>query len=87
MKSRLRTTHNKNSFVMGYIKRLCIMFGTVQIIASTKTFIKHFASDKRAVTAMEYGLIAALIAVAIITAVTLVGTNLQTMFAKISTAI
>ena len=37
------------------------------------------ASDK-GVTAIEYGLIAALIAVAIITAVTLVGTNMALLF-------
>ena len=36
------------------------------------------------VTAIEYGLIAALIAVAIITAVTLVGTNLNTMFNNVA---
>ncbi len=36
------------------------------------------------VTAIEYGLIAALIAVAIITAVTLVGTNLSTLFTAIA---
>jgi pilus assembly protein Flp/PilA len=36
------------------------------------------------VTAIEYGLIAALIAVAIITAVTLVGTNLSALFSAIA---
>jgi len=36
------------------------------------------------VTAIEYGLIAALIAVAIITAVGLVGTNLTTTFNKVA---
>ncbi len=41
--------------------------------------------DKRGVTAMEYGLIAALIAVAIIGAVTTVGTNLKTTFNSIAT--
>jgi pilus assembly protein Flp/PilA len=40
--------------------------------------------DKRGVTAMEYGLIAALIAVAIIGAVSTVGTNLTTTFTTIS---
>jgi pilus assembly protein Flp/PilA len=37
------------------------------------------------VTAIEYGLIASLIAVAIITAVTLVGTNLSSVFGSIAT--
>jgi len=36
------------------------------------------------VTAIEYGLIAALIAVVIITAVALIGTNLNTTFGKVS---
>jgi len=40
--------------------------------------------DKEGVTAIEYGLIAALIAVAIIVAVTLVGTNLQLTFNMIA---
>jgi pilus assembly protein Flp/PilA len=39
-----------------------------------------FRFDKRGVTAMEYGLIAALIAVAIIGAITTVGTNLAGTF-------
>jgi pilus assembly protein Flp/PilA len=39
------------------------------------------------VTAIEYGLIAALIAVAIIAAVTLVGGNLNTTFGKVSAAL
>lgn len=41
-------------------------------------------TDTAGVTAIEYGLIAALIAVGIITAVTLVGTNLATTFTSIA---
>lgn len=41
-------------------------------------------SNKKGVTAIEYGLIASLIAVVIITAVTLVGTNLSTTFSTIA---
>jgi pilus assembly protein Flp/PilA len=41
--------------------------------------------DDRGVTAIEYGLIAALIAVVIIGAVTLVGEELQSTFTTIST--
>ncbi|MBV9783506.1 MAG: Flp family type IVb pilin [Acidisphaera sp.] len=37
-------------------------------------------TDKRAVTALEYGLIAALIAAVIVTAVTTLGTNLKSTF-------
>jgi len=41
-------------------------------------------NDKRGVTALEYGLIASLIAVAIITILSTVGTNLTNVFTKIS---
>ena len=40
--------------------------------------------SNRGVTAIEYGLIAALIAVAIIVAVTLVGTNLTATFSMVA---
>ena len=40
--------------------------------------------DRKGATAVEYGLMVALIAVAIITAVTLVGTNLSLMFNSIA---
>lgn len=40
----------------------------------------RFVKDESGATAIEYGLIAALIAVAIITALTTVGGNLDTMF-------
>ena len=43
--------------------------------------------DEEGVTAIEYGLIAALIAVVIIGAVTAVGTNLAAMFATVSAAL
>ncbi len=43
--------------------------------------------DRRAVTAMEYGLIAALIAVVIVAAVGTVGTNLTTVFNTIGTTL
>jgi len=45
-----------------------------------KATIRRFVRDEAGVTAMEYGLIAALIAVVIITAVTTVGTNLSATF-------
>ncbi|MHB8285741.1 MAG: Flp family type IVb pilin, partial [Caulobacteraceae bacterium] len=40
-------------------------------------FAKRFVQDESGATAIEYGLIAALIAVVIITAVTTLGTNLS----------
>lgn len=49
----------------------------------TKT-ITRFLRDDSGATAIEYGLIAALIAVVIISAVTLVGSNLTTTFSTIA---
>ena len=49
--------------------------------------ISRFISNESGATAIEYGLIAALIAVVIIGAVTAVGTNLSTTFTNISTSI
>jgi pilus assembly protein Flp/PilA len=48
------------------------------------TILKLFR-DESGATAIEYGLIAALIAVVIVTAVTTVGTNLKTTFNTIAT--
>ena len=45
----------------------------------------RFARDEDGVTAIEYGLIAALIAVAIIVAVTTVGSTLSDLFQDIAT--
>ena len=41
-------------------------------------------ADRKGVTALEYGLIASLIAVAIIGAVTTLGTNLTSVFNKVA---
>ncbi len=50
-------------------------------------FIARFVKDSSGATAIEYGLIAGLIAVVIITAVTTVGTNLSSKFNTIATAL
>ncbi|SKB77757.1 Flp family type IVb pilin [Sphingopyxis flava] len=47
-------------------------------------FIKKFARDTKAATAIEYGLIAALIAVAGITAMTAVGEGVGDTFNNVS---
>jgi pilus assembly protein Flp/PilA len=52
----------------------------------TKLF-KRFANDESGATAIEYGLIAAGIAVAIITAVNTVGTSLIAKFGEVSTGL
>jgi pilus assembly protein Flp/PilA len=50
-----------------------------------KSMIKRFAQDESGATAIEYGLIAAGISVAIITVVNTVGKDLQNTFTKVST--
>jgi pilus assembly protein Flp/PilA len=52
-----------------------------------KKFISRFAREESGATAIEYGLIAALIAVVIIGAVTAVGTNLSTKFNTVATTL
>lgn len=49
--------------------------------------IKKICNNEEGATAIEYGLIAALIAVAAITAMTSLGTNLSGTFNKVSTAV
>jgi len=49
--------------------------------------IKNFLREEDGVTAIEYGLIAALIAIAIILAVSLIGKNLSSKFSSISTSL
>ncbi len=43
--------------------------------------------DDRGATAVEYGLMVALIAAVIVTAVTLIGTNLTSVFNKVANAV
>ncbi|NBW07190.1 MAG: Flp family type IVb pilin [Caulobacteraceae bacterium] len=48
-------------------------------------FIARFVQDETGATAIEYGLIAALIAVVIISAVTTLGTTIRTKFQAVTT--
>ena len=52
-----------------------------------KKIFKDFIADENAATAIEYGLIAAGIALAIISAVNGVGSALKTKFTSVSTAL
>lgn len=52
-----------------------------------RNFITKLLSDRDGATAIEYGLIAALISVVIIAAVTLVGSKLSATFNSIATAL
>lgn len=49
--------------------------------------MQAFLKDEEGVTAIEYGLIASLIAIATVTAVTLAGTTLNTLWTNIATAL
>lgn len=49
--------------------------------------VKRFLRDESGATAIEYGLIAALVAVALIATMTTLGKTLQTKFGEISSAI
>lgn len=50
-------------------------------------FVTRFLNDESGATAIEYGLIVALIAVVIVTAVTTLGTNLKATFTKVGTTV
>lgn len=52
-----------------------------------KSSLKSFSRDENGATAIEYGLIAGLIAVVIIAAVTGIGTQLKTKFEAIQTGL
>jgi pilus assembly protein Flp/PilA len=50
-------------------------------------FVARFAKDESGATAIEYGLIIALIAVVIITAVGTIGTKINNAFTKVNTGL
>ena len=52
-----------------------------------KMLLRRFVNDQSGATAIEYGLIAALIAVVIIGAVTTLGVNLSTKFRSTATSV
>jgi pilus assembly protein Flp/PilA len=54
---------------------------------SMKTLFLRFVHDESGATAIEYGLIATLIALALITVLTSVGTKLSTTFNNVKTAL
>ena len=50
-------------------------------------FLTALKSDRRAVTMLEYGLIAALVAIVAITGLTSLGTSVNTQFGTIATKV
>ena len=61
-------------------------FGCIRELIMRK-ILNRFVKQESGATAIEYGLIAGLIAVVIITAVTAIGTNLSGTFTTISTSL
>jgi pilus assembly protein Flp/PilA len=59
----------------------------VHMELSMKNLVLRFVKDESGATAIEYGLIAAGISVVIITAVNLVGTDLNVVFNSVATAL
>ena len=56
-------------------------------IDTMTALLKNFIKNENGATAIEYGLIAALIAVVVITALTTIGTNLNADFTSVATAL
>ncbi len=57
------------------------------MLSDFRSLLGRLAQDRRGATAIEYGLIAAAIAIAIITGVSMVGDNLADTFQKIAQAL
>lgn len=51
------------------------------------SFVRHFVKSEKGATAIEYGLIAALVSVAAITALSAMGDSLETIFNFVSTTL
>lgn len=49
--------------------------------------VKHFIADEKGVTMVEYGMLAALIAIVALIAVTAVGTHVKTIFETVCKAL
>jgi pilus assembly protein Flp/PilA len=58
-----------------------------KLFVTLQALVSGLRSNEKGATAVEYGLIVALIALAIIVAVALVGTNLNTLFHTVATSV
>jgi len=63
------------------------MASTHRVLEITMNTIARFAKDESGATAIEYGLIAMLISVAIITILRTVGTSLNGVFTNVNTGL
>ncbi|KFF58794.1 hypothetical protein JF66_15940 [Cryobacterium sp. MLB-32] len=59
----------------------------MKLFTKVHALINSLRSEDEGATAVEYGLMVSLIAVVIISAVALIGTNLDTMFDNVGTSI
>lgn len=57
------------------------------MLTCIRCHLRAFMGNEQGATAIEYGLIAALVAVVIITAVTGIGTNLSAKFGEVKNAL
>lgn len=57
------------------------------MLTIARCYLREIVGNEDGATAIEYGLIAALIAVVIITAVTGIGTNLSSKFGEVKNAL
>lgn len=65
----------------------CLMFFTVLYLEFFMSFFKNFASNKRGATAIEYAIIAGLIAVVSVAGFTAVGTGIDAKIGEAETAL
>lgn len=57
----------------------------MKLFTNVQALINSMRTEDEGATAVEYGLLVSLIAVAVITAVTLIGTNLNLLFGTVAT--
>ena len=63
----------------------CVSFLRGLVEGKGSKMVRRLTGDRRGVTAIEYGLIAALIAIAAIAAMQLLGTSLSNTFSDVAT--
>jgi pilus assembly protein Flp/PilA len=76
-----------NLGLKGGAARRCHMACACQKESPMKKFLKKFRKGESGATAIEYGLIAALIAVVLISSLTRLGTNMGARFNSIGTSV
>jgi pilus assembly protein Flp/PilA len=69
------------------MQRLLSLLHLMNVNNSRREGIFYLAADARGVTAIEYGLIAALIAVAAVVVMGTVGTNLSGVFSQVASSL